>query len=375
MPATGFTLRSSGTAGAGQELTLAGHLTLADGASLWAELRRAVAPAGPVQVDVTGVTYLDGGAAALLAAIAAEHTRRGRQWRFTGARPEVERLLGLYECGRGATCERPEPPPSTLFGDVGDFAVGAVASTRAILAFLGDLVVGIVLAVRRPRSVHLGELGTLVERAGTDGLPIVVLINFLVGAILGLQGAIQLHRFGGDQFLANLVGLSVVRELGPLMTAILVTGRSGAAYAAELGTMTVNEEIDALRTLGQDPQRFLVFPRVLTLALVLPVLTIVGDLVGTVGGLAIAVGYLDQPVVVYLQALEGAIGFSDVATGLLKSVFFALAIGLIACQRGLATRGGASGVGRSTTSAVVVVLFTLVALDAVFTWVFSLLDW
>jgi phospholipid/cholesterol/gamma-HCH transport system permease protein len=229
--------------------------------------------------------------------------------------------------------------------------------------------------VRQPRTVHLADLGSLIERAGSDGIPIVLLINFLVGAILGLQGAIQLHRFGGDYFLANLVGLSIVRELGPLMTAILVTGRSGAAYAAELGTMTVNEEIDALRTLGQDPQRFLVFPRVLALTFVLPILTILGDLLGTLGGLAIAVTYLQQPSVVYLQSLQQAVGLDDVATGLLKSVAFAVAIGLISCQRGLATRGGAAGVGRSTTSAVVVVIFVIIALDAVFTWVFSMLGW
>jgi phospholipid/cholesterol/gamma-HCH transport system permease protein len=260
-------------------------------------------------------------------------------------------------------------------GDIGDFAHDAWQTVRAILAFLGDLVVGLVSAVRRPRTVHFGELGVLFERAGTDGLPIVMLINFLVGVILGLQGAIQLHRFGGDQFLASLVGLAVIRELGPLMTAILVTGRSGAAYAAELGTMTVNEEVDALRTLGQDPQRFLVFPRVLTLLVVLPVLTLVGDLLGSLGGLCIAVGYLDQPVVVYLQSLQQAVSLGDIGTGLLKSVVFGGAIALISCQRGLSTRGGADGVGRATTSAVVVVLFTLVVLDGLFAWLFSLLDW
>ena len=223
--------------------------------------------------------------------------------------------------------------------------------------------------------MHYGQLASLVERAGADGAPIVLLINFLVGGIIGLQGAIQLHRFGADSFLADMVGLSMVRELGPLMTAILVTGRSGAAYAAELGTMTVNEEIDALRTLGQDPQRFLVLPRVLTLLLVVPLLTMLGNLLGAVGGWTIAVGYLDQPTVVYLQALEAAVDLGDIGTGLLKACGFAVAIGVVSCQRGLATRGGADGVGRATTSAVVTSLFLLVVLDAMFTWAFTMLDW
>jgi phospholipid/cholesterol/gamma-HCH transport system permease protein len=356
-------------------LALAGQVTLDDGAELWRLLQRELERddwhLGEVQVDVSGVERLDGGAAALLAAVAAQH-RRQRRFAFVGQRGEVARLLQLYDTEQPAPLE---PKRQGLLADIGDAVVGAVNTAKAILAFLGDLVVGLVEGVRRPRSVHFGEFGRLVERAGVDGMPIVLLINFLIGAILALQGAIQLHRFGGDQFLANLVGLSIVRELGPLMTAILVTGRSGAAYAAELGTMTVNEEVDALRTLGQDPQRFLVFPRVLALLIVLPVLTIVGNLVGSLGGLVIAMTYLDQPAVVYLQALEKAVDLGDVGTGLLKTVFFAIAIGLIACQRGLATRGGADGVGRATTSAVVVVLFALVGLDAVFTWVFSLLGW
>jgi phospholipid/cholesterol/gamma-HCH transport system permease protein len=373
MPTPGFTLAASGARE--RRVVLAGSVTLVDGAPLWRQLRDAVAGAGETAVDVAAVTRLDGGAAALLMAVKAEQMRAGGSLQFVGATGDTKRLLELYDCERTGSCDPAAPPRTTTLGDIGNWAHDAWRSTQAILGFLGDLVVGLVQAFRHPRSVHFGELGLLVERAGTDGLPIVIVINFLVGAILGLQGAIQLHRFGGDQFLANLVGLSVIRELGPLMTAILVTGRSGAAYAAELGTMTVNEEVDALRTLGQDPQRFLVFPRVLTLLMVVPVLTIVGDLVGSLGGLAIAVSYLDQPVVVYLQALQQAVGLGDVGTGLLKSLFFAVAIGLIACQRGLATRGGADGVGRATTSAVVVVLFALVALDAVFTWVFSLLDW
>lgn len=370
-----FTLTSEPAAAGSLRVRLGGALTLRDGARLWRDLGAAVHGHGDVEVDVAGVDRLDGAAAALLQATAMQHAEAGFVLRYTGARPDAARLLELYDCSRGAPCERGVPRQPGLLSDIGTFAHTAVGTSRAILAFLGDLVVGLVQAVRRPRTVHVGDLGVLIERAGADGIPIVLLINFLVGAILGLQGAIQLHRFGGDQFLANLVGLSVVRELGPLMTAILVTGRSGAAYAAELGTMTVNEEVDALRTLGQDPQRYLVFPRVLTLVLVVPVLTLFGDLVGSLGGLAIAVSYLDQPPVVYLQAFQQAVGLGDVGTGLLKSVAFAVAIGLIACQRGLSAHGGAVGVGRATTSAVVVVLFTLVALDAVFTWIFSLLDW
>ncbi|MBL8756630.1 MAG: MlaE family lipid ABC transporter permease subunit [Planctomycetes bacterium] len=375
MPSPGFTLAQIIADDGSPRLVLAGSLTLADGGALWQQLRRALAQQSIAVCDVSAVSRLDGGAAALLQALAVERGRAGAPLRWLGASGEVGRMLALYDCARSGSCAPVEPPASTLLGDVGDFAHGAWRTTQAILAFLGDLVVGVLAALRRPRTVHTGELGVLFERAGADGLPIVMLINFLVGAILGLQGAIQLHRFGGDQFLANLVGLSVVRELGPLMTAILVTGRSGAAYAAELGTMTVNEEVDALRTLGQDPQRFLVFPRVLTLLCVVPLLTVVGDLLGSVGGLFVAMTYLDQPMVVYLQSLQQAVSLGDVGTGLLKSFVFGGTIALVSCQRGLATRGGADGVGRATTSAVVVVLFALVVLDGVFTWVFSLLDW
>lgn len=370
----GYALSRGGAVHGRQRLALAGTLTLADGQALWRDLSAALREPA-TELDVAQVTRLDGGSAALLAALFAEARARGAAVDVVGASRETARMLALYECTAGAPCGRPSPRHPGLVAEVGNFAYGAFRTTYAILEFVGDLTAGLVQALRRPRTVHFGEFASLLERAGADGVPIVVLINFLVGAILGLQGAIQLHRFGGDQFLANLVGLSIVRELGPLMTAILVTGRSGAAYAAELGTMTVNEEIDALRTLGQDPQRFLVFPRVLTLVLVVPLLTVLADLVGTLGGLAVAVGYLDQPVVVYLQALQAAVGLGDLGSGLVKSVGFALAIGLIACQRGLDTKAGAAGVGRATTSAVVVVLFTLVVLDALFTWLFTLLDW
>jgi phospholipid/cholesterol/gamma-HCH transport system permease protein len=355
--------------------TLRGRVTLAEAARLWAELRLTLRRHPHLCLDLSGVDRLDGGAAALLQALRAQQAVAGGQLEFHRAPSEVADLLERYACDGVDHCVRQAPREPGLLTDIGNFAVLALANTRSILGFLGDLVHGLWRAVLAPRTVHFGDFGRLLERAGADGVPIIALILFLVGAVLGLQGAMQLHRFGGDAFLASLVGLSVVREFGPLLTAILITGRSGAGYAAELGTMAVNEEIDALRTLGQDPQRFLVFPRVLALVAVVPLLTLLADLAGIVGGWLVALWYLEQPSVVYVQTLKAAVRLGDVGTGLLKSLAFAAAIGLVACQRGLATRGGAEGVGNATTSAVVTSLFTLVVIDAVLTNVFSLLGW
>lgn len=371
----GFTITSEQGVDGGATVRLRGEVTLEQGERLWRELPTALAGAGAAVLELSGVTRLDGGAATLLNSLLAQARADGRDVRCVGAAGEAAQLLELYAVASGASSESKDPRHPGVVMELGGLVESVLDGLRATLAFIGDFVVATLGALRRPASVHYGQFASLVERAGADGAPIVLLINFLVGGILGLQGAIQLHRFGADQFLADMVGLSMVRELGPLMTAILVTGRSGAAYAAELGTMTVNEEVDALRTLGQDPQRFLVLPRVLTLLLVVPLLTLLGNLVGAVGGWTIAVGYLDQPTIVYVQALEAAISLGDIGTGLLKSVGFAAAIGVVACQRGLATRGGADGVGRATTSAVVTSLFMLVVLDAMFTWAFTMLDW
>jgi len=375
MASPAFTLTEASRGEDMLRLQLAGSVTLADGPELWRHLQKALGSATTVEIDVAHVDRLDGGAAALLHASATTSEGQPRAVRFVGAAGDTARLLDLYAARPGEGCERPPPAQPGLLADVGEFAQVGVDNTRAMLAFVGDLATGLVRGVARPRSVHFSDLALLVERAGMDGIPIIALINFLVGGVMGLQGAIQLQRFGGDSFLASLVGLSMVREFGPLMTAILVTGRSGAGYAAELGTMTVNEEVSALRTLGQDPQRFLVFPRVLALLLVVPVLTLIADFAGVIGGFLVALIYLEQPPIVYLQMLQRAVALGDVGTGLLKSAAFAMAIALIACQRGLSARGGAAGVGNATTSAVVVSLFSLVVIDAVFTNVFSLVGW
>jgi phospholipid/cholesterol/gamma-HCH transport system permease protein len=230
----------------------------------------------------------------------------------------------------------------------------------------------VLAALRRPATINWADVTRIMERAGADGLPIVVMITFLVGMVTAFQAIVQLRQFGADIFVADLVALSVTRELGPLMTAIIVAGRSGAAFSAELGTMSVSEEIDALRTLGLSPYGFLVYPRIIALVLVVPLLTLVGDLCGILGGVFVSMLRLDITLTAYWQRTLEVLDLWDVASGVLKSVVFGWAIALVACQRGLATRGGAAGVGLSTTSAVVASLFSLVVIDALFTVIFNL---
>lgn len=354
---------------------LQGRLDLAAGGELWRQLRKKPAATAGARwvIDLEQVHSLEPGAAALLQELRAQAVADGGDIEFRNVTAPHQHLLELYACPTVTGCLKSAPVRIGMLEQIGRAAALQLRELQSMLGFVGDLLLGMLGALRRPSSVNFRDLGGLMERAGADGVPIICLINFLVGAVLGLQGAIQLHRFGADPFLANLVGLSVVRELGPLMTAILIAGRSGAAYAAELGTMSVSEEVDALRTLGQDPQRFLVFPRVLALVLVTPLLTVLADLVGCIGGLAIAVFFLRQPPIAYLQQLQQALDLNDLLTGLCKSAAFAGLIGLVACQRGLNARGGAASVGSSTTSAVVIVLFGLVVLDSAFTLMFSAL--
>jgi phospholipid/cholesterol/gamma-HCH transport system permease protein len=238
---------------------------------------------------------------------------------------------------------------------------------QLVLAFLGTMVISGVGLLRSPRSANWRDLTPTMERTGADAVPIIVLINFLVGLVMAFQASVQLKQFGANIFVADLIGISMTRELGPLMTAIVICGRSGAAFAAELGSMKVNEEIDALRTMGFGPMRFLVMPRSLALMLVMPILTLLADAVGILGGLVVGLTSLDLTVTVYFTETQKAVKLWDVYSGLLKSVLFALAIALISCQQGLATTGGAEGVGRRTTAAVVTTLFTLILIDATYT--------
>lgn len=355
-------------------LRLTGVLALGSADELWRALRRL--PGGRerrLRIDLSGVRSAEGAAIALLLEARGRARSQGGEVEFQGASPDLARLLELYGCPTEHPCLRPPPKDPGLIEGVGRATAELLSALRDVFGFLGDLLVSLAAALKAPPSVHWRDVPRLAERAGADGVPIVLLINFLVGAIIALQASYQLSRFGADIFVADLVGLATTRELAPLMTAIIVAGRSGAAYAAELGTMRVSEEIDALRVMGIDPLRHLVFPRALAMILMVPLLTMAANVIACVGGLVVATTQLGLEADVYFNQLRGAVGLWDVNGGLIKSAVFAVTITLIACQRGLATRGGAAGVGSSTTGAVVTILFALIVWDAVFTSLYNAL--
>lgn len=345
-----------------------------DAAGLWRDLQKlSQSSVRRVVLDLTEVSLIEGGTAAILVEARSHLTRQGMQVELVGMAPAVDAIVSMYAERQNAS--EPEPPVHPGFlTRIGKYAAEILDELTALVSFLGGVVGAIVAVARRPRSFNVREFVALCEKTGANALPIVLLINFLVGFVMAFQAAKQLRLYGANLYVADLIGISVARELAPLMTAIIVCGRSGAAFAAELGSMKVNEELDALRTLGLTPFGWLVLPRLLALCCVVPLLTLIADFVGIGGGLVVAVMDLDLTVRGYItETLVAVLGW-DVLTGVFKSMAFAVAIAVIACQQGMAASMGAEGVGRRTTSSVVITLFALVALDAVFTVIFRVLE-
>jgi phospholipid/cholesterol/gamma-HCH transport system permease protein len=371
--APAFRLAPRETAAGRWEVSVGGHLTFEAGRALWQALQAAVPSPPPVALtfELSGVEAVDGASMALMVQTRWTLQAAGVECVFAGATGTTARLLALYGGDVPPAPAVDEAPPGFLAG-IGARTLERVAELRLLLDFVGRMVRALGGVLRHPSTANARAFAPLLARTGADALPIVLLVTFLIGFVMGFQSAVQLEQFGADIYVADLVGLSITRELGPLMTAIIVSGRSGAAFAAELGTMSVSEEIDALRTLGIGPLRFLVFPRVLALVVALPLLTLFGDLMGLFGGLVVGVVNLDLSITAYLTQSLRALDVWDVFQGLIKAAVFGLSIGLIACAQGLATTGGAEGVGRRTTAAVVTSLFALILIDAAFTVTFHM---
>jgi phospholipid/cholesterol/gamma-HCH transport system permease protein len=322
-------------------------------------------------LDLSGVEYFDSGGGAVLIALRQRLAQAGGELRIAKSTPAIDGFLSLVD--QEALLA---PPPAPLHPDVGlttqlgEATIEVWYDVRELVVFTGELILGLRDALRHPRRMRWRETWLYMERTGLDAVPIVALISFLMGLITAFQAAVQLTQFGADIYIANLVGLSIVRELGPLMTAIIAAGRSGAAFAAEIGTMKVSEEVDALTTMGFDRTRFLVTPKVVSLLCMLPCLTLCADLVGILGGLTVAVFGLGLPVQVYVRQTRLALGIWDVLSGMIKSVAFAVLIAGVGCLRGFQARAGAESVGRVTTSAIVAGIFLIIVADAVFTVIF-----
>lgn len=350
-------------------LELEGKLTFDQAPGLWTDVSASLAGVQKgerIDFDVSKLEEVDGGSMALLVASRADLHRRGAFSEFIGANTQLQRVIHLYRGDVKVGAQRKRKARGVL-DQIGNATMAILREGQQVFGFFGQALFAAMKLVINPRSANWGEVAPTMEKTGADAVPIVLLINFLIGLVMAFQGAVQLKQFGANIYVADLVGLSITRELGPLMTAIIVSGRSGAAFAAEIGSMKVSEEIDALRTMGFGPMRFLVLPRTLALVLVLPVLTLLGDAVGILGGLVVGVLTLDLTITGYLQESFKAIELWDIFSGVIKSVLFALVIALIACQQGLSTTGGAEGVGRRTTSSVVSILFGLILVDACFT--------
>lgn len=344
-----------------------------DAADIWREIRKETdGESGPIVFDLSNVHAADGGVMALLVELRTELGARGVNLELRGASERIETIVNLYS-GHAGNTRRTKRKPEGAVAQLGRSTFEVKEEAKALLDFLGSMVLAGIALVRKPRAGHWKEVAPLCEKAGADAVPIVLLINFLVGFVMAFQSAKQLKMFGANIYVADLVGISLTREIAPLMTAIIVCGRSGAAFAAEIGSMKVNEEVDALRTLGISPFGWLVVPRIIALILVVPVLTLIADFVGTAGGLLVGIIDLDLTAQGYFIETLTAVHGWDVVTGLLKSLVFSVAIALIACQQGLAATGGAEGVGRRTTSSVVTTLFSLVMIDALFTVIFRVL--
>src|SRR5260221_1392470 len=288
MEAPAFRVERIDTGDRHTEFRFAGRLSFRDLYASWSQVRSLLKAHPPsVRFDLSGVEALDGGATALLLELKSEVVAQGADADIVGAEGRVRAMLDLY----GHHPPRPtlnEPPARVgILDQIGRETLTMVADSNT-LDYIGDLVVATGRAIRPPGAINWHDVGHFMERAGADGLPIVLLISFLVGLVTAFQAAVQLRQFGANIFVADLVALSVTRELGPLMTAIIVAGRSGAAFSAELGTMTVSEEVDALRTLGLSPYGFLVYPRLIAMVAVVPLLTIVGGLCGIAGGIFVS---------------------------------------------------------------------------------------
>jgi phospholipid/cholesterol/gamma-HCH transport system permease protein len=356
----------------GWEVVLGGAWQITRMRPRWEDVRRGRAPAA-VRLRVAGLEEWD----CSLALFAREVQQWGRQAGVPCAvdglprqvRTLVEQLAGAEE----ASVPR-DRTPSFLVA-VGVASLDSWHKVTEISRFVGECVLATTTVLKTPARFRWRDCIREMQQCGAMALPIVSLISFLVGVTLAYTAAIVLRQFGGDIWIADLIGLSMVREMGAVMTGVVLAGRTGAAYAATLGNMKGNDEIDALETLGIAPVQFLVLPRMLALGVMMPLLALYSNALGIIGGMVVAMGLLDIPPTAYWVELKTIIDMSDLVVGVIKAGAFGLIVGLSGCLRGLQADRSAAGVGQAATSAVVTSILLIIVADAVFAVLFNALGW
>ena len=296
---------------------------------------------------------------------------------ITGAGDQASRLLEVVEGAQSSADIRPPHRglPMRVLEDFGRFMVGLGHGTVRVIAFLGAIVLSFAGMIRHPRRIRGRAIVRQMELVGVASLPIVGLMSFLIGIVIAQQGAAQLSQFGAESLSVNLVGRLTLRELGVLMTAIMVAGRSGSAFAAQLGTMQLTEEIDAMRTIGVAPMEALIIPRIMASVLMMPLLGFYASVIAILGGAVISEVSLGVPAMSFLMRIREVVPVYDLYIGMIKAPVFGLIIGLAGCYQGMQVEGNAEEVGLRTTQAVVQAIFMVIVLDAFFAVFFSNLGW
>lgn len=320
-----------------------------------------------VTVDLNRTSYFDDFGVLVLVEIRKFLDARKIPFSLIQPPPKAGEVLALFNFDAADACRPIQPKPKdNLIVRLGTGFIHQLYHIRFLVSFLGSAALSLLHVLRHPSKLRLNDTLLLIQKTGVDAVPIVGMISFLLGLIMAFVSSIQLAQFGASIYVARLVALSMVSELGPIMTAIVVAGRSGSAFAAEIGTMRISDEVDALFTMGIPPALFLVVPRIVAAVIVVPVLTLFSDLFAILGGMIISVTLLDLTISTYINQTIVALDFFEFSWGLMKSMVFAALIAWIGCLRGFQVRGGAAEVGNAATSAVVSGIFLIILFDSIF---------
>lgn len=324
---------------------------------------------GKIRIDLGSVDYMDMAGAAFISHLC----------RLAGCAPDEQpgivaggkkEFAPLLELALGSKNKVSAPLPKGSFIErTGEDLVAFLDDARIFISMVGEITAALFSCMKNPGRIRWTDTWMVAERSGVNALPIVALISFIVGLVMAFQAAIPMRMFGAEIYVANLIGIAMVRELGPLMTAIVLAGRSASAFAAEIGTMKINEEIDALTVMGLEPVRFLIVPRVIAATLITPLLTVFSNFVGILGGMVVILSFGYPPVSYYNQVV-GFVSWEDFAGGLVKCFVFGLLIAATGCIRGYQTLGGPSAVGDATTRAVVSSIILIAVFDGIFSVIF-----